>query len=176
MKNKSPFVVVSFAIEGWTVFPAQLIGSLDRFDIDHDIHLLDQKSAAKFKFSQAIFLKQMLKKHAPRPIVWMNPDTVVNRYPMQFNVQSTDVALYVDEKTWSMSQVTIYMANKRSMRHLIELWIEADETFPDRLQSDNLRAAMVAWQRAREGRVGQLPFSYVDGNIVGANKTKHISQ
>ncbi len=170
--KKSPFVVVSFAIKEWSASPEPLINSLERFGIQHDIHELDQKEAKAIKYSQAVFLKKMLAKHKPFPVVWMNPDTIVNRYPIQFDVQSTDVALYVYEPTWTMYQTTIYLANKPSIRKLLDLWIETDDEFPDRLQSDNLRTALVAWQRARSGRIGVIPFSYIDGSICGGKSEK----
>lgn len=168
MRNKSTFVVVSFCCVEWSEYPAGLVKSLERFDIDHDVQHLNGKEAAAVRYSQAIFLKKMLKKHAPRPIVWLDPDFVLNRHPIQFDVQSTEVALYVFEQTLAINTSAIYFANTRNITKLLDMWIEVDQQYPDRPQAENVRLALCRWQFGRAGRIGRIPESYINGDYCGA--------
>lgn len=152
------FVVVSFAIKGHQSLEA-LRNSLDRFDIPHDLVVLDDRKSKSFVFSQALFMQLMLAKHSV-PIIWMNPDSEITRPPIQFNVQSTLMAIYSNDIRTKIDTGVIYMKNHPGTQSLLDMWIENNKNNPETWESENLRAAVFQWHKKFLGQVGMIPETY----------------
>lgn len=169
MKN---FIVCSFGIEGHASMDA-LRNSLDRFDVQHDLVLVNDKNGKSFNFSQAFFMKIMLVKHQC-PVVWMDPETHIIRFPVQFNIQSTMIALYSHDISTRLDTAVIYMRNHRASMELLDMWILNNTTNPETWESENLRAAIFIWHKRFYGQIGMLPPSYSPG--IPGKKDKVITR
>lgn len=168
MDKNNSFVVVSCCIPGHGDFE-ELKASLRKFGIQYDLRILDKKEGRLYGYSQAIFLKKMLYHYRPHPVVWMDPGTCIRRYPAQFDVQSTEVAVYVDDKNATMSPVIIYLANNKKTQLMLDTWIERNEFQVENSERLNLRLSLLDWQAQHKGKIGMLPVTYVDGTVCGGS-------
>lgn len=166
MSNKNNLMFVSFVIQGHKDFKDLSI-SLSRFGINHHFHVLNDKSGNKFGFSQAEYLCKMLDHHPRQSVVWLDPDLVLCRYPHQFGVQTTPIAIYSHDITTALDTSVIYLANTAPARQLMQMWVDANAKNPDRFESENLRQALRIWHVRNVGGVGRLPETY-------APKLKHV--
>ena len=167
MKN---YVVVSFALKGHNSIEALKV-SLDRFDIPHDLVIVDPGKGKSYGCSQASFMKTMLNKHAPIPVVWMDPETQITRPPIQFNVQSTLTAIYSNDITTKIDTGVIYMRNHPNTQRLLDKWIENNKNNPEIWESENLRMAIFEWHKRFPGEVGMIPETYSPGTPNINNRT-----
>jgi len=161
-KQPPKFIVVSFYTigTGYEEEVRYLKESLDKFSIFYDIQGIENLGTWQLNTHyKAKFLRQMIDKHVHVPIVWLDADAVLLRYPMQFDVQSTDIAVYYRYGEELLSG-TIYLANNKKARKLLDMWIDANEENEERLEQYNLRHVIPAWQQECGGHVGMLPVTY----------------
>ena len=145
-----------------------LIASLDRFQIPHDIRGIESKggwqSNTMFK---AQFLKQMLDE-VPGAIVWMDADATVEKSPDFLNYVDVDAAFYFRTNGGRVGRIpepfellsgTMYFANNSIVRGLFDLWIEENNKDQRDLEQHNLQKVVPRW-RAAGGRMGLIPQTY----------------
>lgn len=146
-----------------------LIQSLDRFNIDHDVIGIDQLGSWQSNtMYKATFISEMMKKHYPRPIVWIDADAVVQHPPHFFNMIDSDAAFYFRTKGGRVPRIpedselisaAMYFKTNDKARLLVDMWIEENKKDQRDLEQHNLQKVIPAW-RAVGGNMSVLPQTY----------------
>lgn len=110
----------------------ELVASLDRFGLDHEVVAIEDKGSwsANCCF-KAEFLLKMLEKHQ-RPVVWVDADSIITQTPDFFNGLHADVALYVNDHVEPSDSAkiltgTMFANNTASAKKLLQLWQKEGE-------------------------------------------------
>jgi hypothetical protein len=139
-----------------------LIQSMERFEIPHDIVAIDsfgtwwQNTGYK-----PTFLLEMLDKHSPTSIVYVDCDAEFMRYPDLFDTLDCDVGVYVfDRSCYTRSHKgtevlsgTIFLKSNTKVRALLEKWIRACRASPKVWDQKLL-------EKVLEGQFFTLPGEY----------------
>jgi hypothetical protein len=168
------FKVVSFFTVG-TPYENEiqnLVGSLDRHKVPHDIRGIDSLGSWDLNTKhKPVFIKEMLDAHK-EAIVWMDADAVVLKYPHIFDQIDTDIAVYY--KTTGpcadrfcgqeLITATMYFANNRRTRTLMDMWMleqsRIDQPESQLIEQRALHRTIPVWRRENKGTVTILPQSY----------------
>jgi hypothetical protein len=126
----------------------QMIRSVHRFGFETDVvpvaTMGGWQANTRYK---ATFLRQMLDKHAPHPIVYLDADAEMKQYPVLLNDMTADVA-YVQldwanygkrNRAVETLSGTLYLANNDAARTLVDKWIEKNRHNPQRWEQANLQ-------------------------------------
>lgn len=162
MDRKNKFIVVSYYTKdtGYQEEIKNLIESMEKFKIEYDIEGNENRGSWHLNTHyKSIFIRKMLDKHYPRPVVWVDADAVFLRYPDLFNTQTADFACYYRYGLELLSGTT-YFANNGRARKLLDLAIMFDRKQPERSQQYNLKQAVPIWIREHGGQISYLPVSY----------------
>lgn len=111
--------------------------SLQKFSLPHDVVGVDSKgdwySNMQFK---PTFLKQMLEKHHPNSVVYIDVDAEVCRYPAYFDIIDNDpevnIAVHVldhskyrrNDRPSELLSGTIFLKNTTITNQIVEEWIQ----------------------------------------------------
>lgn len=146
-----------------------LIQSLDKFNIPHDIVPVESLGSWQANTTfKATFLLQMLKKYAPRPIVWFDADSVLLRKPEFFSMIDADAAFYyrtTGGRTGRISEcselisATMYFKTNDSVERLLNMWISANKKNIRDLEQHVLQEVIPQW-RKNGGIMTVLPQTY----------------
>lgn len=161
-------IVISYYTEG-TGYEKEvqgLLSSLRRFNLEYDIKgiksLGDWQKNTHYK---AKFIKAMLMKHR-KPVLWIDADAVINKYPFLFNDLDADVACYFRnygkfpissrKEGKELLSGTLYFDHNEKVLALLSKWIKANKANPTRWEQKNLEEAIKGW----DGRIVELPPQY----------------
>ena len=78
---------------------------------------------------KAYFIKQMLFRHYPKDILYLDADARVRQYPLLFDSVDFDVGVIYRENVELLSSA-MYFANKPGVLELIERWIRGCHIHP----------------------------------------------
>lgn len=119
------FIVVAFYTEN-TMYEQEvqhLISSLNKFKLEMDIVAIPTQGSwqenTQFK---AYFIKQMLIKHFPKSVLYLDADARVQQYPALFDAVDFDVGVAYRENVELLSS-TMFFSNNGKVFELIERWI-----------------------------------------------------
>lgn len=116
-----------------------LILSMKRLGIVHDVMVISTLGTwQKNTHYKSIFLKEMLEKHYPLPILYVDVDATFDRYPILFDTLVADIAIYVldhhvrhpERKRNEMISSTIFLGNTERSMVIIETWIQECQRQP----------------------------------------------
>ena len=144
--------------------------SLDDFNINHIIQAIEPRGTweenAKYK---PIFIKEMLQS-TETPILWLDADAVVLKYPHIFDTITTDVALYyrttgpcaVRFKGYELITATMYFNNTSRAEALVDMWLKEQDTTTESslIEQRSLQHIIPTWQAQHKGTITYLPQSY----------------
>lgn len=101
-----------------------LIESLKKFNLPMDIVGISSKGdwQANTQF-KSYFLKQMLFRHFPKDILYVDADARVQQYPLLLETADFDVGVVYRDDIELLGG-TLYFANKPNVLELIERWIK----------------------------------------------------
>lgn len=115
----------------------KFVESLEQFNLSYDITSVDSKgswySNTQYK---PTFLKQMLKKHHPNSIIYVDVDAIFCRYPEYFskldNTPEVNIAIHMLDhskyrrKTLApeMLSGTIFLKNTMTTKQIVDEWIQ----------------------------------------------------
>ncbi|MHA1279800.1 MAG: hypothetical protein ACTSQ8_21565 [Candidatus Helarchaeota archaeon] len=118
-----------------------LKASVKRFNLDSDIvGIVDKGDWHKNVYYKPKFIMGMLKKHAGRPVVYVDADAVIKSNPVLFNNYNCDFACHFFQDRELLSG-TMYFGNTRGSRYIVNKWLEEDRIHPDtHMPQKNLRA------------------------------------
>ena len=152
------FTVVSF----YTLDPiykievSKLIKSLDTFNLDYYIEgippLGDWKTCTDYK---ARFIRRAIER-VSTPIVWLDSDATVIKYPKLFDHLNADVSAFISHINHLLSG-TVYFANNDRVRTLIDAWISANNRNTAVFEQKILQAAI---NKDRNIVFKRLPIGY----------------
>ncbi len=111
--------------------------SLQQFNISHDVVAVDNKgdwfTNTQYK---PTFLKQMLEKHHPNSIIYVDVDAIFCRYPKYFNQLDENLAVNIAVHKLDHSKYkrckrppellsgTIFLKNNATTKQIVEEWIQ----------------------------------------------------
>lgn len=115
----------------------KFIESLEQFNLPHDITSIDSKGDwyANMQYKPT-FLKQMLEKHYPNSVVYVDVDAIFCRYPKYFDKLSSTpevniVIHLLDHSKYrrktlasEMLSGTIFFKNTSTTRQIVDEWIQ----------------------------------------------------
>jgi hypothetical protein len=97
--------------------------TLDHFKIPKDlVGVPSQGSWQSNTQYKAYFIKQMLIRHYPKNILYLDADARVQQYPVLFDQMDADLAVFYWHNKELISS-TLYFANNAKTSELIERWI-----------------------------------------------------
>jgi len=132
-----------------------LIDSLRRFNLERDIQGIDDLGGwQKNTHYKARFIKAMLEKHK-RPVLWLDSDAIIRRYPFLFNDLDADMACYF-KSGQELLTGTIYFSNSEKALGLINRWIRINNARPQIWEQRNLQGIIKDW----DGKIKELPPAY----------------
>lgn len=148
-----------------------LIQSLDRFGIKHDIRAISSLGGwQKNTLYKAQFIRGIIderEKAGDEAIVWLDADSVVLRPPEIFSAIATDCAFYFktvgpasDRRGGrELISASMYFAINSRAKQLLDMWIEENGKNGRGLEQWNLQTVLPAWRNSG-GTYTVLPQSY----------------
>lgn len=113
------------------------VESLKRFNLSYDITSMDSKGDWYVNMQyKPMFLKQMLEKHYPNSVVYVDVDATLCRYPEYFdkldNIPEVDIAVHLldhskrklKHRPPEMLSGTIFLKNTATTKQIVEKWIQ----------------------------------------------------
>lgn len=114
-----------------------LIESLVKYDLPHDITAIDNKGNwyANMQY-KPMFLKQMMEKHSPLSVIYVDVDAIFCRYPEYFdkleNEPDVNVAVHIlDHRKYKrkshppeLLSGTIFLKNTAISKQIVDEWIQ----------------------------------------------------
>lgn len=80
---------------------------------------------------KAYFIKQMMFRHFPKDILYLDADARVQQYPVLFDTFKGDVGVfYLDKYGHDLISSTLYFANNAKAMEVIERWIAYQFDYP----------------------------------------------
>lgn len=163
IKTRSPIYTAFYTVDTpYEEEVKRLQQSLIKHDLPHEIvgiqSLGSWQENTRYK---AIFIQNMLYKHAGRPIVYLDSDAVIQSDPVFFNTLDCDVAAhyFVSPKRAQRELLsgTLYFSPTVNAKRLIQLWRYINQEYPHLLEQKNLEIALMFMP---EVKVIELPASY----------------
>lgn len=129
------WIVTAYYTPKYQKHANRLVESLERFNIPNDVCLVndlgDWYKNTQFK---PVFLQQMLEKHAPKSIVYVDVDAEFLSYPSYFDeldLLDVNIAVHVlDHSKYRRKQAppemlsgTIFLKNNGKVRVILQEWI-----------------------------------------------------
>lgn len=161
-------VIVAYWTEG-TGYEAEaqrLAESLRLFGFERDIrevpNLGSWQKNTQFK---PLFLRQMLDKHHPHPVVYVDADAVFLRYPnLLREMGDADIAIHYRDKGDGRKELlsgTIYLANTSAAREILDVWEAANNADANIWDQRSLQQVLDPGNsNARRWRIRDLPAEY----------------
>lgn len=113
------------------------VESLKRFNLSYDVTSVDSMGDWYVNMQyKPMFLKQMLEKHYPNSVVYMDVDAILCRYPEYFdkldNIPEVDIAVHLLDHSKrklklrppEMLSGTIFLKNTATTKQIVEKWIQ----------------------------------------------------
>ena len=113
------------------------VESLKRFNLSYDVTAIDSKGDWYTNIQyKPMFLKQMLKKHYPNSIVFVDVDAIFCRYPEHFNkldnTPEVNIAVHIldhskygrKNRAPEMLSGTIFLKNTPTTKQIVDKWIQ----------------------------------------------------
>lgn len=127
------YIITAFYTEG-TSYEKEvqhLIESLKSFNLPMDIVGVSSKGnwQANTQY-KAYFIKQMLYRHFPKDIVYLDADARVRQYPLLYDTADFDIGVVFRENVELLGSA-LYFANKANVLELVERWIRGCHFNPE---------------------------------------------
>jgi hypothetical protein len=151
-----PPLYVSFYTPGYAEEAAALRETLDRFGLPHEIRAMNSMGNWTHNCAmKSAFVCDMLHQRL-RPVVWVDADARVVRYPDLFNSLDCDFAAHWRWDAELLSG-TLYFAATDTAANLAKAWAERCIANPQRWDQRTLQETVASIEGLRDAR---LPASY----------------
>ena len=121
------YIVVAYYTEnsGYAEEMKNLEASLNTHHLPRDIvAITDQGNWQKNTHYKPYFIKQMLIKHFPKDILYLDADARVQQYPTLFDSFKADMGIFYWERNRDeLISSTLYFANNAKAMEIVERWI-----------------------------------------------------
>ena len=176
-----PIVVAYYTMgTGYEAEARRLEESLRPWGIERDIVALPNLGSwQRNTQAKALFLREMLDKHAPRPLLYLDADATVDQFPhllVDGRMQAEGLNIAVHKRRGSeLLSGTIYLNNTRRSRELMDLWIKENAAAPGRWDQRNLQSVL---EREREPYLDLPPeycciFDLMAGDCASETVIRH---
>lgn len=173
--NRKPVFVTHYTINTpYRDIVGNLVKSLERFKLDYEIEEI--KSLGSWRMNSnycATCVQKMLKKHGPRPIVKVDADAVVQRYPALFEMDTfdADIAACIWKKNNNeFLGGTLFFANNPKVCSVVDRWVNACSAHPK--ERNPLLLDKIIKDRISEIKFVPLPLEYCKIFDLMANEVK----
>jgi len=130
----------------------RLIESLKRFNIEYDIIGIDNLGDwQKNTMYKATFILSMIRKYAPRPIVWLDVDAILKDKPIFLDMIDADAAFYYRTDGGRVPRIpedcelisaAMYFEPNEYTEMLLKMWIEENKKNERDLEQHKLMSSM----------------------------------
>jgi hypothetical protein len=162
-KKRRPIFVSFFTANGYQNVVKDLKDDMIRHSLRCDIELVQGRGAwVKNTQIKPEFLKRMLDKYPGNPIVWVDADARIREYPKLFDNFKADIGIHYRSKSRrgvyakELLSGTIYLANNRKTRQLLDMWIAENLKCPTAWDQRTLSSVIKGW----DGVVQEIPPTY----------------
>ncbi|MBS4164646.1 Uncharacterized protein PRO82_001977 [Candidatus Protochlamydia amoebophila] len=136
-----------------------LAESLERFHLPMDLVAVPTQGSWQANTQyKAYFIKQMLVRHYPKNILYLDADARVQQYPALFDQIDADLAVFYWHNKELISS-TLYFANNAKIAELIERWITCCFENPD-IWDQKVLQYVIQESKDLKLRIDMLPPSY----------------
>ena len=176
-------VICAYATEntGYTHEARELNNSLRKWGLERDIQTVPNLGTWQANTQyKAIFMKGMLRKHAPKPVVYVDADARFRRYPELFDNFAADFAAHWrkfdnngNRRLLELLSGTLYFANTPRAYEIVDAWIAENKRNPETWDQKTLGAVV---RRLGDGVV-DLPPEYCaifDGSMAADPVIEHM--
>lgn len=162
----NPPVFVSYYTEPYKFVAARLIRSLQKWNLEHDV--VEAPTTGSWLENTRIkplFIKKMMNKHMPRPVVWIDADAEVERTPeLLFNMpEEVNLAAvrwdWPDRPIKEVLSSMIWFKNNVANRFFLDMWIEGIKANPES-PDQPIFERTIETLHSRGGRFMALPVEY----------------
>jgi hypothetical protein len=161
MKKRMPYITCAYYTEK-TPYEEEirhLEKSLDKFNMPRDLVGISSKGnwQANTQY-KPYFIKQMLIRHFPKDILYLDADARIQQYPSLFDAVDFDIGVAFREKIELLGG-TIYLANNAKVYTLVNHWIEGCFMRPD-IWEQRVLQHVLALKKDLHIQVKVLPETY----------------
>lgn len=162
-KKKRPIFVSFYTGNGYQNVVKDLKDDMMRFSLRCDIQLMKSRGAwVRNTQIKPEFLRDMLDKYPGNPIVWVDADARIRSMPTLFDNLKADIGIHYRKKSKGgmyareLLSGTIYLANNKKVRNLLNMWIAENEKNPSKWDQRTLSDVISRWN----GTVQEIPPTY----------------
>ncbi len=155
------YIIVGYFTEntGYAAEAQNLIKSLERFQLPYQIVPVPSQGSWQANTQyKPYFLKQMLMRHFPKDILYLDVDAVVQRPLTFFNQVNFDIGAHYMHQVELISS-TLYLANNAKIMTLIDRWIHGCIVEP-MIWDQKILQATINNSRDLQLKVCNLPPEY----------------
>lgn len=160
-KKSDPLFVGFYTVDnGYKKYALNMIKTLDRLRLEHDIQAVKSKGNwNKDTKAKANFLIEMRKRHPGKPLIWIDADAVIVRFPEElYNIEKEDVAVHYRDGEGLISSL-IYFADTLAANNILKRWeTECKTQEDDPIFDQKLLQGVIA--SAKEIEVKKLSSAY----------------
>ena len=168
LSKLNDYIVVSFYTERYKEVVQDLIRSLTLFELPFDVE--PRKSVGSWVGNlnqKQVFILEKLQQYE-RPIVWLDADAEVKRYPVLFDFIEEDIGVFYLGK-WLQSS-TIFFNNNDTVIEIVREWIEKGKE-SDIMDQNHLQDIINKRYLENKMTLFNLPASYCYmANIIRRGK------
>lgn len=134
--------IVSYYTPAYELDASRLVTSLVKFKLRHDVTAIETLGSWSANTGhKAAFMQQQRERHTG-PIVWLDADAEVVKYPLAFDVlDGCDIAVHFRRDNELLSG-TLYVGDTPKAREVLAAWVRRCEQFPSEWDQRNLQAAL----------------------------------
>lgn len=158
------YIVVAFYTENtpYAEEVQNLIASLKTFNLPMDIvGVPTQGNWDANTHYKAYFIKQMLIRHFPKNILYLDADARVQKYPILFDAADFDVGVvYNNDVEMVLIGSTLYFANNAKVFELVERWVKGCSLNPTAFDQEILQYLLEQKSHDLQLKVRHLPQTY----------------
>ena len=153
-------MIVSFYTPDYREVVKGLIGSLKKFKLDYDVEEIESLGSWDLNCNhKASFLLRKLKEHQT-PVIWVDADAVVRKYPTYFDVIQEDIGVHYENMN-SLKAGVVFVNNTEPAKKVLERWKKNSETQPKIFDQKHLQSVLRGeYIETHNATVFFLPDSY----------------
>lgn len=170
--SSDEFIVVSFYTRNTGYeqeVKERLIPSLERLGVAYDVVGVESKGSWNLNiYQKAYVIRDMLRKHAPKNVVWLDADAELARFPDAFASNEFDFACHF-RRGRKLSSGTMFFRNSAATNKLVDHWVQAIETHPEHGVRTEQEILLDILPAHGDLAIGRLPLEYsmiFDGDQV----------
>lgn len=155
------YIVVGYYTENtsYAEESKNLVASLEKLQLPYDIVAVPNQGSWQANTQyKPYFLKQMLIKHFPKDLLYLDVDAVVHKHPVYFDHVNFDIGVHYMRSIELISS-TVYLRNNSCVSVLVDRWLHGCLKNPE-IWDQKVLQAVINQSRDLPLKVGNLPPEY----------------